>query len=175
MTPPAVSMFQVDSFSQNDSGGIEMEDSSSRQSPREEEIRQSPREQVRQSPREEDATVARDASERENANPLHRTSPIQIVEMDDDDDLYQDIALRSRMEALRLQEKMFGAGHPDVVFALQNLAQVCYRRGNIHQAQRVYDENRRQQTAATTTAIQDGPPTEVRIPHRNTSNTKPTK
>mmetsp|Transcript_29022 Transcript_29022/g.67329 ORF Transcript_29022/g.67329 Transcript_29022/m.67329 type:complete len:88 (+) Transcript_29022:1-264(+) len=73
--------------------------------------------------------------------------------------------LKSRLEALKLQEELFGAGHPDVLFALQNLGLVHFRRGEYQQAHRVFDEKRRLAAATMPSASGfSGPPREVCVP-----------
>jgi hypothetical protein len=58
-----------------------------------------------------------------------------------DDPLYKNnVALRNRVAALNAQQQLLGEAHPDVLFALQNLAGLHYRRGEISQAHRVLAE-----------------------------------
>ena len=74
---------------------------------------------------------------------------------DDDDHDSQDIVLRSRLEALKVQEELFGPGHPDLLFALRGLGHAHYRRGNYRQAQRIFEENRRILAATVPTMYAD--------------------
>jgi Tetratricopeptide repeat len=77
--------------------------------------------------------------------------PISIIGKDigEEDPVYQDIKLRSRLQALRAQQKLYGEGHPDVLFSMHGLGSVHYKRGEYRQAQRVFDEARRQSSHVT--------------------------
>ena len=75
-------------------------------------------------------------------------SPIVIVEEEGrgadasllKDALYKrDIALANRVAALNAQQLLLGENHPDVLFSLQNLAALHYRRGEYAQARRILE------------------------------------
>jgi hypothetical protein len=50
------------------------------------------------------------------------------------------VALSNRFAALQLQQQLLGEHHPDVLFSLQNLATLHYRRGDKVQAQRLLED-----------------------------------
>lgn len=75
-------------------------------------------------------------------------APIIVVEeegMDEsllNDAVYKrDIAMANRVAALHAQQQLLGENHPDVLFSLQNLAALHYRRGEYAQAQRILEDN----------------------------------
>lgn len=60
-----------------------------------------------------------------------------------EDPLYQnEVVLRNRIAALNAQQILLGKYHPDVLFALQNLAALHYRRGEYSHAQQVFKEHK---------------------------------
>lgn len=74
----------------------------------------------------------------------NQCAAIVIEESDDEEEsLYEDASLRARREALLAQQQLLGESHPDVLFMLENLGRVHYRRGNYQEAQRVFAESRR--------------------------------
>ena len=77
----------------------------------------------------------------------------------EEDPVYQDIKLRSRLQALKAQQKLYGEGHPDVLFSMHGLGSVHYKRGEYRQAQRVFDEVRRRSSHA----VDPGPPKEINL------------
>lgn len=122
-------------------------------------------------PVDEDSTSKKKASCRNSAVSETNTnftdhrvfcpSPTTMIDLKDEneDPVYQDIKLRSRLEALRAQQTLFGEGHPDVLFSLQGLCSVHYRRGEYQHAQRVFDEACRRSSRFP----DEGPPKEISI------------
>lgn len=61
--------------------------------------------------------------------------------MPKEDSIYKtNIGLGNRVLALNAQEELLGYDHPDVLFALQKLAGVHYRRGEYDHANRILEE-----------------------------------
>jgi hypothetical protein len=89
---------------------------------------------------------------------LSPTATIDLKE-ENDDPVYQDIKLRSRLEALRAQQTLFGEGHPDLLFSLKGLCNVHYQRREYQHAQRVSEEACR----LSSRFPHDGPPKEITI------------
>mmetsp|Transcript_11294 Transcript_11294/g.16595 ORF Transcript_11294/g.16595 Transcript_11294/m.16595 type:complete len:160 (-) Transcript_11294:337-816(-) len=59
-----------------------------------------------------------------------------------EDLLYKNnIALRNRVAAFNAQQKLLGKYHPDVLFSLQTLAGLHYRRQEYDHAQRIFKEH----------------------------------
>ena len=52
-----------------------------------------------------------------------------------------DPALQARIEAIRIQQQLLGDNHPDVIFALSNLARLHQRRGNHAEAADILKES----------------------------------
>mmetsp|Transcript_22549 Transcript_22549/g.34078 ORF Transcript_22549/g.34078 Transcript_22549/m.34078 type:complete len:162 (-) Transcript_22549:364-849(-) len=81
-----------------------------------------------------------------------------------DDQLYKnDIVLKNRVAAFSAQQKLLGKHHPDVLFSLQNLAGLLYRRGEYDHAHRVFKEynNRQEQSNQSGKQMQDSIPSEI--------------
>lgn len=100
-----------------------------------------------------------------NAEAPAIAAPIVIEEEDDDTDilaasLKKDIALANRVAALKAQQRMLGENHPDVLFSLQNLAALHYRRGHYEEAQQVLEEQQ-----ARSEQAQHEQPSTYTIPH----------
>jgi hypothetical protein len=82
-------------------------------------------------------------------NPL-RSSPVAtIVAIEEEGTLpprsnvpadKSEVALNNRFAALQVQQQLLGEHHPDVLFSLQNLATLHYRRGDKVQAQRLLED-----------------------------------
>ena len=53
---------------------------------------------------------------------------------------YSDPALQARREAIKIQQKMLGENHPDVIFALTSLARLHQKRGNHAEAASILRE-----------------------------------
>mmetsp|Transcript_11409 Transcript_11409/g.18934 ORF Transcript_11409/g.18934 Transcript_11409/m.18934 type:complete len:162 (-) Transcript_11409:288-773(-) len=82
------------------------------------------------------------------SNSQHHPSryPAAIIAIEEEDSrnhvpFYKsEVALSNRFSALNAQQEMLGENHPDVLFSLQNLATLHYRRGNIVEAQRLLED-----------------------------------
>jgi len=62
-----------------------------------------------------------------------------------------DPALQARIEAIRIQQQLLGDNHPDVIFALSNLARLHQRRGNHAEAADILKESQMRSAMAKST------------------------
>lgn len=67
----------------------------------------------------------------------------------------EDPALRARIEAVEIQQRLLGENHPDVIFALSSLAKLCQKRGDFQGALSIlYESQVRSLRAKTWTCDQ---------------------
>jgi Tetratricopeptide repeat len=126
----------------------------------------------------ESSTSSMDRSHRNVASVLPQESlplasvhgPIIVVEEEGTDEsllndanVKRDIAMTNRVAALHAQQQLLGENHPDVLFSLQNLAALHYRRGEYAQAQRIMEDNQLRRERAQNEHMSSNVPTEIFI------------
>lgn len=105
-----------------------------------------------------------------NQNLASVYAPIVVVEEEGSDEsllndaVYKrDVAMANRVAALNAQQQLLGENHPDVLFSLQNLAALHYRRGEYAQAQRIMEDNQLRRERAQNELKTSNIPTEIFI------------